>query len=549
MRVGILDILTLPSRHPADILYHFTLTKQFASITPQAISVWCRQLGHESFYATYFGVGNIQRSLPTDLDVVFISCYTQASPLAYAFSKIYRKAGVQTIIGGPHAKAFPADCARFFDLVVKECDKNLLTDILDGYFEPGSVISSPQPFADVPTVEERMPEIRSSALLWGRRPFVFTTVPMLASVGCPYQCNFCIDWNNPYRALSSDRLTIDLQYLAENLPSAQVGFHDPNFGVKFDQVFDVIEAIPPESRVSYMIESSLTILRGPRMQRLKETNCIFVAPGIESWTDYSNKAGSGRKDGLAKVNQVVEHFQQLHEYVPYVQANLIFGLDTDVGDEPIELTKTFMDRTPFVWPTINIPMPFGGTPLFDEYLANDRILKAMPFGFYYAPYLVTTLKNYEPIAYYEKLIELFAHASSRIMLKRRMKSASHWAIKLVHLGRTASTRASLKHYRRIHEMLCSDSQFRAFHDGRSACLPEFYHKEYERMLGPYASWLTEADRVPDLTQVDPVNVGFVQPERECQKNAKNKYSKCYSEKRAILFKIKSVASGRHNVAR
>ncbi len=504
MRIGILDILALPSRHPADTIYHFTLTKQFASITPQAISVWCRQLGHESFYATYYGVGNIQRLLPSDLDVIFISCYTQASPLAYALSKIYRQAGTQTVIGGPHAKAFPVDCLRFFDLVVKECDKDLLADILAGHCAPGSVISSPQPFAEVPTVEERMPEIRTSAFLWGKRPFVFTTIPMLASVGCPYQCNFCVDWNNPYRALSTDRLTVDLQYLAANLPNAMVGFHDPNFGVKFDQVFDVIEAIPPDSRVSYMIESSLAILRAPRMERLQATNCVLVAPGVESWTDYSNKAGAGRKDGVAKVNQVVEHFQHLHEYVPYLQANLIFGLDTDVGDEPIALTKMFMDQTPFVWPTVNIPMPFGGTPLYDQYLTNGRILKAMPFGFYYAPYLVTTLQNYDPIAYYEKLIELFTYASSPAMLKRRMRSASHWAIKLVHWGRTASTRASIKHYRRILDMLRSDTQFRAFHEGQSVALPAFYHKEYARMLGPYAQWLTKADRVPDLAQVEPV---------------------------------------------
>ena len=31
----------------------FVLTKQYARITPQAIAVWCRQWGHETFYAAY----------------------------------------------------------------------------------------------------------------------------------------------------------------------------------------------------------------------------------------------------------------------------------------------------------------------------------------------------------------------------------------------------------------------------------------------------------------------------------------------------------------
>src|SRR5438128_1188888 len=57
MRVGILDILALPARNTVDHLYHRFMTKQFASITPQAISVWCRRMGHRTLYATYYGVG------------------------------------------------------------------------------------------------------------------------------------------------------------------------------------------------------------------------------------------------------------------------------------------------------------------------------------------------------------------------------------------------------------------------------------------------------------------------------------------------------------
>ena len=507
MRVGILEILALPSRHPTETVHRVIMSKQYASITPQAISVWCRQLGHETFYSTYYGIGDPGRRLPSDLDVVFIACYTQASGMAYALAKIYRRAGTRTAIGGPHAKAFPIDCLRFFDLVVKECDKMLISDILAGHYAPGSVITSAKPFDDLPAVEERMPEIRASAFLGGKRRFFMTTIPMLASVGCPYQCDFCVDWNNPYHLLSLDRLATDLHYLAKTLPGSLLGFHDPNFAVKFDQVLEVLETIPPDSRLSYIMESSLSILRGSRVKRLKQTNCIAVVSGIESWADYSNKAGVGRKAGAEKVNQVVEHFQLLQENVPYLGGNFIFGLDTDEGNDPIALTKEFMDRTPFVWPSINVPVPFGGTPLYDQYLANGQIRKAMPFGFYYTPYLVITLKNYDPVTYYEKLIELFLHSSSRDMLKRRMKSTSSWKVKVVHWARTAQIKADIRDHRRILGMLRSDPGFRAFHEGRSEVLPDFYFKEYERMLGPYAELLSRADRTPSLEQVSPELLG------------------------------------------
>lgn len=248
------------------------------------------------------------------------------------------------------------------------------------------------------------------------------------------------------------------------------------------------------------MESSLTVLRGERVERLRTTNCVFVAPGVESWTDYSNKAGVGRKSGLEKVHGVVEQFQKLDAKVPYLQANFMFGLDTDRGDAPVELTKLFMDQTPFVWPAVNIPVPFGGTPLHQELLRTDRILKTMPFGFYYAPYLVTRLQNYDPVTYYQKLIELSCHAASPAMLTRRMNSTSHRTVKLLHLARTAGTRTNLKHYRQIHALLRSDSQFRAFHDGESAVLPDYYTHRYKRLLKGYGELLSPADRVPNLTQ-------------------------------------------------
>ena len=503
MKVGILEILGSPARYPTDLAYRLIMRKQYASVTPQAVSVWCRQLGHETFYAPYYGVGDPGGQFPTDLDIVFIASYTQDSALAYALAKKYGRAGVRTVIGGPHAKAFPVDCLRFFDLAVKECDKSLIADILAGHFDPGSVISSAKPFDDLPTVQERLPEIRKSAFLWSRRRYFMTTVPMLSSMGCPYNCNFCIDWDTPYRLLPLDRLAADLRFLSTELPGVLVGFHDPNFGVKFDQVLDVLETIPPDSRNPYMIESSLSVLRGPRVKQLRETNCVAVAPGVESWVDYSNKAGVGREAGIEKLEGVAEQFRHLHENIPYLQANFIFGLDTDEGDEPIELTKEFMTRTPFAWPALNIPVPYGGTPLYDRLGEEGRILKSMPFSFYYAPYLVMTLKNYDPVTYYEKLIELFEHCCSREMLRQRMNSTTRRTVKIIHWTRTASTRAWINVYRNILRMLRSDREFRRFHEGRSQVLPEFYHHTYEQMLGRYAELISRKDRMPNLEHAVP----------------------------------------------
>jgi radical SAM superfamily enzyme YgiQ (UPF0313 family) len=468
---------------------------------PQAIAVWCRQLGHQVFYATWYGHGDPKERLPKDLDVVFIACVTQASALAYALAKLYRMERTLTVMGGPHAKSFPYDCLRFFDLVVLQCDNALVADILAGVFERGSIISSGRALTDLPSVAERLPEIKASAFLAGRWPYLSATAPMLSSTGCPYTCNFCTDWNNPYVLLPLDHLAADLQYLSENLPRVKIAFHDPNFAVKFDQTLDVLEGLPEMARNPYVMESSLSVLRGPRLQRLRETNCVYVAPGIESWSSYSNKAGVGKITGQEKVLRVAEHVEELHEYVPGMQLNFIFGLDTDEGDEPVELTKEFLTRTPFAWPAINIPVPFGATPLFDDYLKSERILSSFPFAFYYFPYLVTTMKNYDPVTYYRKLIEICAHSATPQMLRQRLRSTPGWTLRLFHIVRTIGMRQQVRNLQRILHMLTTDPHFRAFHEGESPLLPEFYHREYERMLGPYASLLSRADRTPELTQM------------------------------------------------
>jgi radical SAM superfamily enzyme YgiQ (UPF0313 family) len=504
MKVGVLEILALPSFTVTEHIFNRFVSKQCASLMPQAISVWCRQGGHQTFYATYYGFGDARKLLPSDLDIVFIACNTRTSPIAYALAKQYRRAGVQTVIGGAHAKAFPADCLRFFDLVVKECNQAVLADILAGHFKPGTYITSAKPVAEIPTVEERLPEIRTSVFFGQGKVKRLGMLPMLASTGCPYTCNFCVDWNNPYRLLSTDRLKVDLEYLAHHFPKVPLLFQDPNFAVKFDPVLEVIESIDPNVRPSYAIEIALKILNETRIRRLRDTNCFALAPGTESWSDYSNKVGVGKKTGFEKVNQVVEQFERLRGKIPYMQTGLIFGLDVDKGEEPMTLTKEFMKKTPYVWPMLNIPIPFGGTPLHDHYAAEGRILPDIPFSLYYPPYLTFIVKNYDPITYYEKLIELTAFPLSKDLRKCRLKSTSNWRTNLMYRIWLLSSRTQIKYYQQILKQLQSDTQFRDFHEGKSKKLPDFYHQEYKRLLGPYATALSLQERTPDLTQLEPV---------------------------------------------
>jgi hypothetical protein len=486
MRIGILELLSYPAKDAWDCIEYFFSYRQYASITPQAISFWCRKMGHQVYYATYSGFGDPKSKLPDDLDIVFIASHTWTAPLAYGLCKLYRKEGTRTVLGGPHAKSFPQDCLRYADLVVLECDQALIEDIVHDRYQPGTIISSLEPYQEVPLIEERLPEIKKSSFVAGR-PHPGSFIPLLSSMGCPYTCNFCSDWNNPYLPLSNERLFADLEFAAKKYPDVILIFHDPNFAVRFDEVMAVLERIPPEKRNPYGVQSTFTILRPERLERLRDTHCIFMLPSIESWTTaYSNKLGVGKIEADEKLDQMIEKFRTLREYIPYLGTNMIFGLDHDSGPEPFELTKEFLMRAPFVYPTLNIPTPYGGTPMFDTLMEESRILKTMPFLFYRIPYMTILFKNYDPITYMEYMVDLFAVASSNTLLKMRFIGDTHLLSKLTNLLRMQTAKRRYMVFRKILNLLKTNRQFLAFHKGETGKLPEFYVSEYKRLMGKYA---------------------------------------------------------------
>ncbi|MHC4432156.1 MAG: B12-binding domain-containing radical SAM protein, partial [Planctomycetota bacterium] len=386
-KVGVIELLAYTVSSEWLLLRLVNKAKrQMYSIMPQVVSVWCRELGHEVTYATYFGQGDPMSLLPDDLDVVFISASTQASALSYALAKLYRRNGTLTVAGGPHAKCFPEDCSRFFDITVTTCDRELVSDIVSGHIDAPAIVATDRPLTSFPSVEERLPEIKTAAF-HNERATKTTVISLFGSVGCPYSCNFCTDWNSTYVPTPTDQLISDLHYVSRNFPDAMLGFQDPNFGVRFDETMAALHTIPSDYRNRYLMQCSMSILTEVRMQALKETRCSYVAPGIESWSDYGNKMRLKETAGQERVEEIADKFATLHRYGPGLQANFVFALDIDSDDRSFALTRDFIERVPFVWPNLNIVTPYGGTPVYDTLAREGRIFPCMPLALYCSPYL------------------------------------------------------------------------------------------------------------------------------------------------------------------
>lgn len=498
LRVGVLELIAstaaLHSRARPSFWIELAIKRQFYSVMPQAVSVWARSAGHRVHYATFFGLGRPEDQLPGDLDIVFIATPTQHALLAYALATIFRARGAKVVLAGPHARAFPEDCIRHADIVVTDCDRQLVEDILAKHVDPGAIVKSARSLADLPMVEEREAEIRAAAFIGGRQRRT-TAVSLLSSLGCPYGCDFCSEWATPYRAFDTDRMVRELDVIADRYPGALIAFHDPNFGVRFDQTLAAFERHIGPARNPFAIEASLSLLDPGRLARLRASGCLMVAPGIESFADYSQKSRTTRASGETKYGIVSARMQEIETQIPTVQANLILGVDADAGDEPFSLARRFIHEHPKVWTNVNIPIAFGRTPFADRVRREGRLVSALPFAFYTAPYLTLRPLNYALDDYLGRLSQVYADLVSPRLLARRLMHMPNSLARGVVIARTVALRVEFAELAAFRTALRTQQDMRRFYDGQTSRLPEFLHRRLLQRLGRYAGALPAERRL------------------------------------------------------
>jgi hypothetical protein len=340
----------------------------------------------------------------------------------------------------------------------------------------------------LPGLEERWRFVESTLR---KAPFI-KIVPMLASLGCPYSCEFCIDASIPYQPLSFDVMKGDLRFLLTKHKRPIVGWHDPNFGVRFNDNIDAIaEAVPP-NRIDFIGESSLSLLSEAHVKRLAAVGFKAVLPGVESWFAHGDKSRTGARQGMDKVHLVSEQVNMILRYIPYVQTNFVLGLDCDAGPEPFELTKRFVDLSPGAFPGYSLLTAFGrAAPLNLEYQRQQRVLPH-PFPLLNNHSAMNVIpRNYSWAEFYDQLISLTAHTYSWPAIRKRFRANTGVVPSVMNVVRSISNEGfgRIRYYRKLRQLLVTDSQFQRYLDGTTADIPDFFLRKIQAGLGPFWEYL------------------------------------------------------------
>jgi hypothetical protein len=489
LRIGILDLVT---KSPKVSLYGRVMNANLASIMPQVLAVWCEQEGHDVTLVCYTGLEDLVNELPRDLDLLFIGAFTQSAQLAYALSNLFRARGTVTVLGGPHARCYPEDARKYFDYVLGFTDRTVVGEVLRDcrpHRAYGAHLAAKSQPVELPTLPQRWKFVEATL----RKAPTIKIVPMIGSLGCPYTCCFCIDSTVDYQPLGFQALRDDLAFLLTKMKNPLVGWHDPNFGVRFDDYMEAVESAVPPGRMRHIAESSLSLLSEPHLKRLQRNGFRAILPGIESWYDLGNKSKT-RRTGMDKVKQVAEHVNLILRYIPYIQTNFVLGLDGDQGAEPFELTRKFIDLAPGAFPAYSLLSAFGrAAPLNLEYQRAGRVLP-FPFHFLNNNHAMNVRpKNYSWTEFYDGLIDVTRYSFSWKAIARRVPATPTAIPKWMNVVRAMSSEGwgRIAYHTTIRGLLDTDPSVRDYLEGETDVLPSFYRDRIRRELGPLYEYLPE----------------------------------------------------------
>nr|WP_298689698.1 hypothetical protein [uncultured Dongia sp.] len=485
LRVTVLDLV---NKGPAKGLFARLMNANLASIMPQVIATWCQELGHNVRYVCYTGFEDLDHELLEETDVLFVGAFSRSAQTAYAISNLYRQKGAVTVIGGPHARCYPEDATLYFDYVLGLTDKTVVDDVLRErapHRPQGRCLSAARQPTALPSVAARWRFIEQTI---AKAP-AFKFVPMIGSMGCPYTCSFCIDSVVDYQPLAFDQMRDDLRFVLGKLKRPVVAWHDPNFGVRFDDYMSAIEDVVPAGGIRFVAESSLSLLSESHLKRLKASGFVGILPGIESWFELGNKSKTGRCAGMEKVRQVSDHVNTILRYIPFVQTNFVLGLDSDAGREPFELTKRFFELTPGAYPAFSLLTAYGrAAPLNLQLQRAGRVLP-VPFFFLDGNHAMNVRPlNYAWAQFYDLVVDTTRHAMTGGRLLSRFAANRGVITKMFNLVRATSS-GRVKFQDRVRSLLITDANVRRFFEGESRILPDFYVERMRRGLGPLWSAL------------------------------------------------------------
>ncbi len=296
-------------------------------------------------------------------DLVGITVNVDTANRAYGIASRYRNLGVPVILGGIHASANPHEALMHGDSVCIGEAEDLWEGILA---DAGNGVLRRRYFNPTPTDMAKTP-----IPAWGkldRSQYLYTNV-VVASRGCPFQCDFCYNSNghvHHYR----NRPVANVLAEITHLQSRQIMFVDDNLIGNIDWTRKLIAAINPLGITWHAAVSANLGAHPDLMDAMARSGCRSLFIGFESINSASVHSVNKRQNDTARYERLIG---DLHARGIMVNASMAFGFDHD-GQDVFDSTVAWLTANKVETMTAHILTPYPGTTLYEQLDAQGRII-------------------------------------------------------------------------------------------------------------------------------------------------------------------------------
>ncbi len=299
--------------------------------------------------------------LDTDCDLVGISCMTSNSPRAYWLSREFKKRGRTVVLGGVHPTILPDEALGHADsVVIGEAEGSwplLLDDFQNGRLQ--------KKYHDPCPPLEKYVSMRPRK---GLKKGVFHVVPVMATRGCPYNCDFCCVHDIYGATVRHVPVENIVRYMVESGGKIFM-FLDDNIMGDRRYAKELFEAIKPLN-IRWSGQASLSFVHDAELLRLaRESGCGALFFGLESISE--DRLGKMRKS-IHKIEEVKAAIRKLRKTGIYPYASVVFGFDEDTP-QTFRETLEFLNKNHVGSASVNILTPYPGTQIYRQFKEEGRI--------------------------------------------------------------------------------------------------------------------------------------------------------------------------------
>ena len=298
-----------------------------------------------------------------DTDLIAMTVETYTARRAYQLADRYRERGLPVVMGGYHPTFVPEEALEHADAVVKGDAEGIWERVvadaragnLQRIYENDEFLPLDGPLPD-------------RSIFAGKK---YAPVGLVQfGRGCRFNCTFCsirAFYGNNLRQRSIPDVVDDIRSSGKR----HIFLVDDNLFVDRDKARALFEALVPLG-ISWSCQVSIDIARDVELvQLMRRSGCISALIGFESLNpDSLRQLNKHWNTKWQSYDDAIDVFRRAGIML---YGTFIFGCDTDSPDDFHDVVQ-FALRNKFVLANFNPLTPTPGAPLYDELLAEGRLL-------------------------------------------------------------------------------------------------------------------------------------------------------------------------------